>query len=103
LPSGTRRCPLKILGAGAVLYVPGLIDEIRAAGEDASVKRLAIDPHAMVIEDADREFEVGSLKKEIASTGQGVGVATARKILRTSAARLTADIGTGKGDGKRLS
>ena len=42
-------------------------------------------PQAMIIEEADRDFETKSLKKSIGSTAQGVGHATARKILRSAA------------------
>jgi adenylosuccinate synthase len=42
--------------------------------------RLAIDEQAMIIEESDREIEA-KLLGEIASTKQGVGAATARKII----------------------
>jgi adenylosuccinate synthase len=42
--------------------------------------RLSIDPQAMVIDDEDRRIESGTLRS-IASTRQGVGAASARKIL----------------------
>jgi adenylosuccinate synthase len=42
--------------------------------------RLSIDPNAMLIEDDDLKFEQGGLEV-IGSTKQGVGAATARKIL----------------------
>src|SRR5690349_6497510 len=48
----------------------------------------------MIIEEQDRDFESG-LKQEIGSTAQGVGAATSRKILRTSArpaVRLARDV-----------
>jgi adenylosuccinate synthase len=47
-------------------------------------ERLTIDPAAMVIEAADIEYERGTLKGSIGSTGQGVGAATARKLLRNA-------------------
>jgi adenylosuccinate synthase len=62
-----------------VLWIPTLIKEI--ADCHVAADRLSIDPHAMVIEPADREFEK-TLEKSIGSTGQGVGAATARKVLR---------------------
>lgn len=93
LPSGTRRSGAKIiLSPGAVLRVPLLLREIsdcRVSGE-----RLSIDPQAMVIEESDVRFE-DRLTKSIGSTGQGVGAATARKILRTAAkprVRLAKDV-----------
>ncbi|MFL5612429.1 MAG: adenylosuccinate synthetase [Gemmatimonadaceae bacterium] len=94
LPSGTRRNnrALIVIGPGAVLNVPGVLDEIAACELDAS--RVCIDPQAMIIEDEDREKE-RSLVAKIGSTGQGVGMATSRKILRTDAkpvVRLARDI-----------
>jgi adenylosuccinate synthase len=82
LPSGTLHAPESdlVLGPGAVLYVPKLMKEIA----DASVTsdRLFIDPQAMIIEEADQKFEHRTLRNSIASTAQGVGVATARKVMR---------------------
>ena len=84
LPSGTRRNPgaQLVLGPGAVISVERVIDEIAKC--EVSKERLAIDPQAMIIEEADRIAE-GGLVAKIGSTGQGVGAATVRKILRTSA------------------
>jgi adenylosuccinate synthase len=69
-----------VLGAGAVVSLDRLQKEIA----ELSVKydRLVIDPQAMIIDPKDIEFERGGLKDEIASTAQGVGAATARKVLR---------------------
>lgn len=80
LPSGTRRAPhaFLLLGAGTVLYVESLLEEI--AAHQVSADRLSIDPQAMVIEDADRQSEKEALKA-ISSTFQGVGAASARKIM----------------------
>ena len=84
LPSGTRRNPAAqiVLGPGAVISVDRVIDEIAKC--EISKDRLAIDPQAMIIEEDDRLAERG-LVENIGSTGQGVGAATVRKILRTSA------------------
>lgn len=94
LPSGTRRCRADlVISAGAVLSVPQLLREI--ADCSVTAKRLSIDPHAMVIEDEDIEFERRTLVGSIGSTGQGVGAATARKILRGATpppVRLAGDI-----------
>jgi len=81
LPSGTARNPRAqiVLGPGAVLRVPSLLLEIATA--ELSYKRLAIDPKAMIISDKDIRDETG-LQASIGSTGQGVGYATARKVLR---------------------
>lgn len=94
LPSGTRRCNARlIVAAGAVLSVPQLLKEI--ADCRVSKERLAIDPHAMIIEEGDRKFEKATLVGSIGSTGQGVGAATARKILRGASSppvRLARDV-----------
>jgi adenylosuccinate synthase len=82
LPSGTMHSEAKlVIGAGAVLG-PGVLTEIGRFG--VSADRLSIDPQAMVIDQSDIAAE-GGLTKEIGSTGQGVGFATSRKILRSSA------------------
>jgi len=80
LPSGTERAPNAklLLGAGAVLYPTKLLQEIAIHHVDAA--RLSIDPQAMVIEDSDIEEE-RALLDTISSTAQGVGAASARKIM----------------------
>jgi adenylosuccinate synthase len=80
LPSGTGRAPRAhlLLGAGAVLYPKKLLEEI--AIHRVSGDRLSIDPQAMVIEDEDRKLEERMLAA-ISSTFQGVGAASARKIM----------------------
>ena len=93
LPSGTRECEaLIVIGPGAVLNVTTLSKEIMDA--KFSTDRLRIDPQAMIIERADIESENAQLVN-IGSTKQGVGAATARKLLRTAAnpqVRLARDI-----------
>ncbi|KQO49402.1 adenylosuccinate synthase [Methylobacterium sp. Leaf86] len=84
LPSGTQgnEDARIIIGAGATLWLPQLLKEIEDCKLDREPgrKRLSIDPQAMIIEQRDREMEEQSLEV-IGSTKQGVGVATARKIL----------------------
>lgn len=83
LPSGTRCSEAKlILGPGAVLSVRQVLQEI--ADCEVATDRLFIDPQALIIEDSDVAVE-GALVAKIGSTGQGVGAATSRKILRTLA------------------
>lgn len=90
LPSGTRASSAKLLiGAGANLNIATLMREIADCQVDA--ERLAIDPQAMVISEADKRREV-ALVKSIGSTGQGVGQATARRLLRGKTVRLAKDI-----------
>lgn len=79
LPSGSfaSNAPL-LIGPGAVVYVPILLEEI--AKSKISVERLTIDPQVMTISQTDRNQEA-TLKGLIGSTGQGVGRATARRIV----------------------
>src|ERR1700691_2213918 len=90
LPSGTQSTQAKLLiGPGAVLRIPSLLKEI----DDCKLEegRLTIDPSAMVIDDNDVARETG-LVARIGSTGQGVGSATARRIMgRGEEVRLAGD------------
>jgi adenylosuccinate synthase len=95
LPSGTLHNDHAklILGPGAVLGLSKLYEEIAKC--EIPADRLSIDPQAMIIESHDEAFEAGTLVKSIGSTGQGVGSATARKVLRTAASpavRLAKDV-----------
>ena len=79
LPSGTRASNADIvIGAGAVVNVEVLWREINDC--DLDHRRLTIDPQVMLISDADIRKERKNVKA-IGSTGQGVGAATARRIL----------------------
>jgi adenylosuccinate synthase len=80
LPSGTRsNTSAKILiGAGATIWPEQMIREIAQCG--LTKERLVIDEQAMIIEQSDRDIEA-ALLGGIASTKQGVGAATARKII----------------------
>jgi adenylosuccinate synthase len=80
LPSGTARASnaLIVIGAGAVVNVDTLWREINHCQLDH--KRLTIDPQVMIISEADIEREKANVAG-IGSTGQGVGAATARRIL----------------------
>lgn len=81
VPSGTLRAEKAkvVLGPGAVIKVDILEREVDECG--LGIDRLFIDPQAMIIESWDSSSEDG-LRKSIGSTGQGVGFATARKVLR---------------------
>jgi adenylosuccinate synthase len=87
LPSGTRAGEAQLLlGPGNVINPEALLQEI--ADCDVGRERLAIDRHAMVIENADVRRE-GHLAESIGSTKQGVGWATARRVLRGADRRMT--------------
>lgn len=79
LPSGTRRAPNSqlLLGPGAVIYPPKLLEEI--AAHSISSDRLTIDAQAMIITEEDRKEEAVRFQS-ISSTAQGVGIASARKL-----------------------
>lgn len=87
LPSGTRKnqSAQLVLGPGATLKVDVLMREIAECDVDA--QRLAIDPQAMIIDaqDVDAEKELTAV---IASTGQGGGAATARRIMGRSSGKV---------------
>jgi adenylosuccinate synthase len=85
LPAGTRRAPEArlVLGPGMVLSLEVLLREVAEC--QVSPERLSIDPNALLVEAQDVAFERGSLKQQLGSTAQGVGAATARKVLRTAA------------------
>jgi adenylosuccinate synthase len=80
LPSGTGSNPrAKILiGAGTTIWVPRILREILYWG--LTPDRLVIDPQAIIIHQSDRDLESETLDV-IGSTKQGVGIATARKII----------------------
>jgi adenylosuccinate synthase len=81
LPSGTQsNVNAKILiGPGATIRPSQMMKEIQECGLKGG-SRLVIDEQAMIIEEDDAKIEAGPLES-IGSTKQGVGVATARKIL----------------------
>jgi adenylosuccinate synthase len=81
LPSGTLTNPTAklLIAPGAVLRVDKLLKEINDCGVDAA--RLRIDGRAVVIRDEDIDAET-DLEARIGSTRQGVGAATARRIMQ---------------------
>jgi adenylosuccinate synthase len=91
LPSATMTSEAPILiGPGAVLKLDVLFDEIRDCRVDYG--RLHIDHRAMVISEKDVKDE-GGLVATIGSTGQGVGAATARRIMgRKTKTALAGDV-----------
>lgn len=99
LPSGMGRNPnAKVyLAAGAVINMEMLEAEIHNCGVDHT--RVVIDENALIIEKDDIEREQ-ELQKQMGSTAQGVGRASARRILRTSAeppVRLAKDVAPSMG------
>ena len=79
LPSGTGRAPNArlLLGPGAVIYPPKLLEEI--AAHKVGTDRLIIDEQAMTIS-SDDICEERRRFGNISSTAQGVGLASARKM-----------------------
>lgn len=95
LPSGAiaNKDATLVVGAGAVLSLNALLREISELS--ISIDKLVIDPRAMIIEATDIEWEKVNLLKSISSTAQGVGYATARKIMHrwpNSDVRLAQDV-----------
>jgi len=90
LPCGTRSTSAQlIIAPGAVISLKGVLRE--AFECRVGPERLSIDPQVMVINDEDVEAE-SILVKKIGSTGQGVGAATARRVLgRDGSAKLARD------------
>lgn len=80
LPSGTiaNKKGKLIIAPGSVINPKVIFKEIHELGVEPG--RLIIDPNAMIIDELDIKNEA-YLVNSIASTGQGVGSATARKIL----------------------
>ncbi len=91
LPSGTSNNPDAelVLTAGSVIHVKTLQKEIADCQIDKD--RLSIDPQAMVITDEDIANEKG-LAVAMGSTGQGVGAASARRILQRDRSRQACTI-----------
>lgn len=79
LPSGCKNSPESkiLIGPGATIYIKTLFEEINKF--DIAPDRLFIDKQTMVITEKDRKGEI-ILVKTIGSTGQGVGLANARRI-----------------------
>jgi adenylosuccinate synthase len=80
LPSGTAANEQAriLIGAGATIRIPQILSEIDE--HKLGPNRLSIDPQAVIIEDQDVAYERTTLDV-IGSTKQGVGAATARKLL----------------------
>ena len=78
LERGQTRPQRYLIGAGATIWPEQMLKEIDQCG--LTKDRLVIDEQAMIIEPSDREIEA-KLFGGIASTKQGVGAATARKIM----------------------
>lgn len=81
LPSGFlgNRDAMLVIGAGAVIGLKTLLREIAELA--IPFDKLLIDRQAMIIDDTDVKWEEKHLKGAIGSTAQGIGRATARKIL----------------------
>lgn len=81
LPSGAlgNKDATLVIGAGAVISLDVLLREITELA--LTFEKVIIDPQAMIIDPEDIEWEEQTLKSAIGSTAQGIGKATARKIL----------------------
>ncbi len=91
LPSGSRtnQKATIVMGPGSVLNVDTILKEIKDLGVNRSVY---IDPQCAIICEEDRASEK-KLVDTIGSTGQGVGEATARRILkREKSTKLAKDV-----------
>ena len=85
-----------VIPAGAYVDIQVLQREI----EEVGLRRdqLLIDPAAVIIDDAMREEERESgLLEDIASTGQGVGSALAKRTMRCSSVTFAGDTGSLRG------
>jgi adenylosuccinate synthase len=80
LPSGTQSNSNAqiLIGAGATIWPDQILKEIQDCG--LTEKRIVIDEQAMIIEQSDIDLESQTLGV-IGSTKQGVGAATARKVI----------------------
>lgn len=93
LPSGALHAPAAklVLGPGACINPVVLAKEAEhIGGLDQLAERLFIDPQANIITDGDIADEAG-LVRGIGSTGQGVGYATAKKIVDRGTRKLARD------------
>ncbi|MEQ4311748.1 adenylosuccinate synthetase [Pseudomonas syringae] len=81
LPSGAlgNKDATLVIGAGAVISLDVLLREINELA--LTFEKVIIDPQAMIIDPEDIAWEEAVLKGAIGSTAQGIGRATARKIL----------------------
>jgi adenylosuccinate synthase len=78
-----------VVPAGSYLDIDVVLSEVDATG--VSAKRLAIDPHAMLISPEDRENESKSgLRDRIGSTLSGTGAAIRRRLARDENVRFAA-------------
>jgi adenylosuccinate synthase len=91
LPSGTRANThaLILLAPGAVARKTQLLNEIAEC--NLEYDRLVIDPQVRLISDEEVAAEA-ELQKAMGSTGQGVGQATARRILERDSPRRLCNI-----------
>ena len=80
LPCGSRRNDTAklLIGPGAVIDPPDLLDEIRKC--ELGTDRLIIDEQVALIMPEDIEWEKEKLAGGIGSTAKGVGAATARRV-----------------------
>jgi adenylosuccinate synthase len=80
---------ISVIPAGAYLSIPLLRGELELLGADSS--RVAIDPHAWVIDEDDGKKEA-QLSSSIGSTATGTGAALVRRIGRIGAPSFAKDV-----------
>lgn len=82
---------INVIPPGNYVHVPTLLEEIRRVGSPP--ERIAIDPHAWIIDEADVEAEKGNgLKEAIGSTATGTGASLVRRIQRSKSGPFAKDI-----------
>ena len=82
---------VSVITPGNYLHVPTLLGEIRRIGVEP--QRIAVDPYAWVIKDADVQTELKSgLQGAIGSTATGTGAALIRRIARLEGESFAKDI-----------
>ncbi|MCI0560664.1 MAG: adenylosuccinate synthetase, partial [Nitrososphaera sp.] len=82
---------VSVIPSGSYLHVPTLLGEMQRVG--AEPKRLAVDPHAWVIQAGDVQAEArAGLQDAIGSTGTGTGAALLRRISRSGSGSFAKDI-----------
>jgi len=82
---------ISVITAGNYLHIPIVLQEIAKA--DITPSRLAIDPHAWVVLNEDRQSEQKEgLQRSIGSTESGTGAALTRRLSRLTTGTFAKDV-----------